>query len=322
MPDAALEAKFADYVGKAVGPAEVARDLVNEPMIRHWCEAMGDDNPVYVDRDAAGQSVHGGIVAPPTMMQAWILKGYEMALDTEPEDLQEELHAVFNSHGYSGVVATNCDQGYTRYLRPGDRVSSVMTIESISEEKATAVGTGYFIETKTTFLDQNEEEIGWMTFRVLKFKPQEGQPAPEASADGAAPAPPGRIRPPLSQDVAWWWKEGIENGKLLIQKCSDCGALRHPPRPICGECQSMDWGSIESAGKGVVHSYVIMHHPPLPGYEMPMAVGLIDLEEGTRVVAGIEGVALDAVEIGMNVQCNIEELDASGFSGPVFRPVD
>jgi uncharacterized OB-fold protein len=321
MPDAALEAKFKDYVGKAVGPAEVGRDVVNEPMIRHWCEAMGDDNPAYTDSEAAGKSVHGGIVAPPTMMQAWILKGYEMALDTEPEDLQEELHAIFNEHGYSGVVATNCDQGYTRYLRPGDRVSAVMTIESISEEKATAVGIGYFIETKTTFLDQNDEEIGWMTFRVLKFKPQEGQEAAAPGDDGGAPAPPGRIRPPLSQDVAWWWNDGIQQGRLLIQKCSACGVLRHPPRPSCGECQSMEWEHVESSGKGVVHSYVIMHHPPLPGYEMPMAVGLIDLEEGTRLVAGIEGVPLDAVEIGMHVQCTIEELDASGFKGPVFRPV-
>ena len=51
MPDTALEAKFAAYVGKAVGPAEIARDPVSEPMIRHWCEAMGDTNPVYVDAD-------------------------------------------------------------------------------------------------------------------------------------------------------------------------------------------------------------------------------------------------------------------------------
>ncbi len=319
MPDAALEAKFAKYVGKAVGPAERSRDPVNESMIRHWCEAMGDRDPVYTDAEAAGKSVHGGIVAPPMMLQAWMLKGYEMALETEPEDLQEELHALFDAHGYTGVIATNCDQGYTRYLHPGDRVSSLMTIEAISEEKATAVGIGYFVETRTTFLDQNEEEIGWMTFRVLKFKPQAGQPD-AAAGDDAAPPPPGRIRPPLSADVGWWWEDGIQQGKLLIQRCSACAVLRHPPRPICGECHSMDWEHVESTGVGVVHSYVIMHHPPLPGYEMPMAVGLIDLEEGTRVVAGIEGVALDQVEIGMRVQCSIEELDASGFKGPVFRP--
>ena len=48
-------------------------DLVNEPMIRHWCEVMGDENPVYTDPEAAKNSLHGGIVAPPTMLQTWIL---------------------------------------------------------------------------------------------------------------------------------------------------------------------------------------------------------------------------------------------------------
>lgn len=315
-----LEAEIREYVGKAIGPAAVARDLVNQPMIRQWCEAMGDADPVYTDEKAAEKSIHDGIVAPPTMLQAWILKGYEMALETEPEDLQEKLHALFDAYGYTGVIATNCEQGYTRYLRPGDRVSSMMTIEAISEEKATAVGVGYFVETRTTFLDQKEEEVGWMTFRVLKFKPQEGERA-VVSGDDESPPLPGRIRPPLSQDVGWWWQDGIEQGKLLIQRCDACGVLRHPPRPICGECQSMEWNHVESTGKGVVHSYVIMHHPPLPGYEMPMAVGLIDLEEGTRVVAGIEGIALDEVEIGMHVECSIEGLDATGFHAPVFRPV-
>lgn len=320
MGNEALEAEIQKYVGKEVGPPEVGRDVVNAPMIRHWCEAMADTNPVYTDEAVAAKSAHGGLVAPPTMMQAWVLKGYEMALDTEPEDLQEELHAVFNAAGYTGVVATNCVQGYSRYLKPGDQVSSVMTIESISEEKATGVGIGYFVETRTSFRDQDNEEIGWMTFRVLKFKPPENTAAPAASEDGAPAPKPGRIRPPMSQDVEWWWK-GVENDMLLIQKCSDCGALRHPTRPICHQCQSMNWEHIESKGEGTIHSHVIMHHPPLPGYEMPLAVGLIDLAEGTRVVASLDGIPHDKIEIGMPVQCTIEVVDDSGFKVPVFRPV-
>ena len=45
-------------------------------MIRHWCEAMGDTNPVYIDAEAAAASVHGGIVAPPTMLQAWVMRPF------------------------------------------------------------------------------------------------------------------------------------------------------------------------------------------------------------------------------------------------------
>ena len=74
-----LEAKLKQYVGVATGPARIAPEAVNEAMIRHWCEAMGDRNPVYTDPAAAKDSVHGGIVAPPTMMQAWLLRGFAMA---------------------------------------------------------------------------------------------------------------------------------------------------------------------------------------------------------------------------------------------------
>ena len=124
--------------------------------------------------------MHGGIVAPPVMLQAWILGGLEMA-DTSagPKNKQHELHKLLSEHGYTGVVATNTEQEYTRYLRPGDRVTAVTTIESISDEKATGLGIGYFIETRTDFRDQQDEPLGSITFRVLKFKP-----AQQAAADG------------------------------------------------------------------------------------------------------------------------------------------
>ena len=40
----------------------------------------------------------------------------------DPNDKQKELHRILTEAGYAGVVATDCEQEYTRYLRPGDRV--------------------------------------------------------------------------------------------------------------------------------------------------------------------------------------------------------
>ena len=157
MPDEALEKAFAAFVGVEFGPPDVGRDAVNEPMIRQWCDAMGDRNPVYVDPEAAGGSAHGHVVAPPTMLMAWTLGGFDMAdANRPPENRQQELHALFEEHGYSGVVATNCEQEYVRYLEPGDVVSSQGVIESISEEKATALGIGHFIVTRTSFRDAKD----------------------------------------------------------------------------------------------------------------------------------------------------------------------
>jgi len=320
IPKEAFERQLQAYVGQEIGPPEVAPDHVNEAMIRHWCEVLGDANPAYTDVDAAKKSLHGSIVAPPTMLQTWILEGYPMALPSDgPRDKQQELHALFDAQGYTGVVATNCDQGYDRYLVPGDRVHATTLIETISEEKATALGIGYFIETRTTFRDQNDAPVGWMVFRVLKFKPSQ-QPAAAPSSESAAPSAPVRLRPPRAHDNAWWW-EKIDAGELHIQRCAECGALRHPPRPMCGQCQSLEWDSIVSTGRGVVHSYVIMHHPPIPGYGFPIAVALIDLEEGTRIVSNVVGCELDEVAIGMQVELLIEKVDDE-LTLPLFKPAN
>lgn len=315
-----LEAKLRGYVGQVTGPPAVGPDPVNEAMIRHWCEAMGDGNPVYVDRSAAEKSVHAGLVAPPTMLQAWSMRGMAMAEPIEPEgDLQLSIHGLLTEAGYPSVVATNSEQGYTRYLRPGDQVVARTVIEAVSEQKATALGVGYFIDTRTTFTDQHGEELGWMTFRVLKFKPNQPAAAASEGAAGAAPAKPRRLRPPLGHDNQWWW-EGIAAGELRIQRCSDCGTLRHPPRPMCGKCRSIHWGWIVSQGAGTVHSYVVLHHPPVPGYEYPLPVVLVDLDEGTRIVANVSGCAPGEIRIGMRVQARIEPVDDE-MRLPFFHPV-
>jgi uncharacterized OB-fold protein len=90
---------------------------------------------------------------------------------------------------------------------------------------------------------------------------------------------------------------------------------------MCGDCQSIEWDSIACSGKGCVHSYVIMHHPPIPGYGFPIAVGLIDLEEGTRIVSNIVGCELDDVHVGMKVELSIENVDEE-MKLPLFKPAN
>ena len=315
----AFEKELYTYVGVSAAAPEVARDEVNEAMIRRWCDVIEDENPAYTDEQAAKQSVHGGLVAPPTMLQAWVLPGIEMVEwgVGEPKTTQQKLHKFLTDHGFSGVVATNCDQSFERYLKVGDRITGHTIIESISEEKATALGVGYFIVTRTRFVDQNENEVGSMSFRVLKFKPAQ---ATTQAAEDSAPAPttPTRLKPPMGHDNGWWWN-GINEDKLLIQRCSECQTLRHPPRPMCGECRSTKWDSVESSGRGTVYSYTVMHHPKIPGYEYPLPVALINLEDGTRIVSNIIDCAVDDVHIGMPVQLIIQESDPS-LKLPFFRP--
>jgi acyl dehydratase len=157
-------------VGIESDEPQLARDPVNQPMIRHWCDAIGDDNPVYTEPDFAKQSHFGRIVAPPTMLQAWTmpgLKGHRRAVDPDkPSPL-----AILDEAGFTSVVATNCEQEYRRYLEPGDLLSLTSTIDSISDEKKTGLGVGHFVTQRMTYRDQNGEIVAEMLFRLLKFRP-------------------------------------------------------------------------------------------------------------------------------------------------------
>ncbi|MDQ1395365.1 MAG: uncharacterized protein QOG64_624, partial [Acidimicrobiaceae bacterium] len=132
------------FEGRTVGPPQPAPDPVNQPMIRHWCQAIGDTNPVYTDPDLAAATSHGGIIAPPAMLQAWVMRG-PAPRPTEGGTAQDELLRLLDSMGYTSVVATNCDQEYERDLRPADRLSMTTVIEAVSEEKKTALGAGHFV---------------------------------------------------------------------------------------------------------------------------------------------------------------------------------
>jgi len=322
MEKEALEAEIRSYVGKAIGPATVGRDPVNEPMIRQWCDAMGEKLPAYLDADAAKQSVHGEIVAPPTMLQAWVLEGWAMHEGyDEPRNEQQRLHSFLADNGYTGVLGTNTEETYTRYLKLGERVSALTVIEEISEEKATGVGLGYFITTRTRFENQDGETVGSMVFRVLRFKP--AQPAAAATSDGdaAIASKPSRIKPPMGQDNGWWWTRVAEDEILPIQRCIECQKLRHPPRPMCDDCGSAEFDSIPASGRGTIHTFTVIHYPQVPGYEYPIVAIIVDLEEGHRMASTLIDCKPEAVEIGQAVSMVIHE-DDDGFKIPLFRLVD
>ena len=308
---AAFEAKIRAYVGREMGPPKRGNDDVNLAMIRHWAEVTGDQNPLYTDAAFAAASSRKGIIAPPTMLGIWAMEGYPMAQGhTGQVDVQRELHNIFEAHGFTGVLGTNTLTEFHRELRPGDQVVSHTVIDNISAPKKTARGYGYFIETVTRFTDQQGHDVGRQVFRTLRFMPNAETVAANKTQGGGDTQlkAPTRIQSPRGHDNAWWW-EAIDQGKLLIQRCKSCGTLRHPPRPMCGQCQSLEWDSIESSLDGEVYSYTEISYPKFPGYPDPLLCGLIQLKEGTRIVANIAGCTPEAVHVGMKVKGRVERVD-------------
>ncbi len=99
-------------------------------------------------------------------------------------------------------------------------------------------------------------------------------------------------------------------GELRIQRCGECGALRHPPGPACLSCGAVrNQGYQVAEGTGSVYSYVVHRHPPVPGKQLPIIIALVELTEGPRVMAELTGVDPDEVQIGMPVRTKFIRID-------------
>jgi uncharacterized OB-fold protein/acyl dehydratase len=300
----------------AAGASEplLARDPVNLPIIENWIEAIGDTNPVYTDPEFAAASVHGGLVAPPAMVQVWTMAGQRREGDrTDPTGL---MVSALNEAGYTSVVATNCDQVYHRYLRHGEQLTVGTSLIDLIGPKRTALGEGWFFTTRSTWYSGGEP-VATMDFRILKFRPREAgaqaQPTKQAELN-LGPV----MRPVISPDTAFFWA-GTAVGEMRIQSCGDCGALRHPPGPMCMECGSPNPKYVVAHGTGEVFSYVVHHHPPVPGKRLPIVIALVELTEGVRVLAEMVGVEPGQVEIGMPVVADFLKVDDE-LTLPAWRP--
>jgi hypothetical protein len=88
----------------------------------------------------------------------------------------------------------------------------------------------------------------------------------------------------------------LEEEKLMGSKCNGCGARFIPPRPICTEChkQEMDWDQVEGKGKLVSFTCIAVGPPSMKaeGFDRknPYCLGVVELADGLRVVARIQGV--------------------------------
>jgi uncharacterized protein len=129
-----------------------------------------------------------------------------------------------------------------------------------------------------------------------------------------------RPAPATSPDTEFFWN-GLREQKLLFQRCTECGALRNPPRPMCPECRSLAWEPIESSGRGTVYCYVMPLEPRFPFFDYPYIVVLVQLDEGVRLVSNLCGIGPADVTVGMPVEVYYQTFD-NDLVLHQFRPTE
>ena len=125
--------------------------------------------------------------------------------------------------------------------------------------------------------------------------------------------------PIINADSAPYW-QGAREGRLLLQRCGECGVLRFFPRYLCPACASESTEWVEAAGRGTVQSFTIVHRAAFPEFQAraPYVIALIDLAEGPRMMTNIVGEDALQVEIGDAVQVTFEDRGTNGAKVPQF----
>jgi uncharacterized OB-fold protein len=118
-----------------------------------------------------------------------------------------------------------------------------------------------------------------------------------------------------------YW-EGIAQGELRIQRCTQCERHVFYPRSLCPHCHSDQLTWVVASGKGHIYSYTVAHRAFGPfAAETPFVVAIVELEEGVRLMTRIIGAPRERITIGAAVRVSFEQV-AGRPPLPFFRLVE
>src|SRR4029079_4094190 len=129
----------------------------------------------------------------------------------------------------------------------------------------------------------------------------------------------GRVLPELTDLNDFLWKSG-EDGKLLFQRCSECGELRHPPSAVCPYCRSHEWAPAAVSGRAVVTGFTLNEQMWIPSFPPTYVIAFVAIEEDDRIrlTTNLVNVPADDVFVGMKVQVVFEHAEDVWI--PLFEP--
>jgi uncharacterized OB-fold protein len=122
-----------------------------------------------------------------------------------------------------------------------------------------------------------------------------------------------------TQDTREYW-EGCRRHELLIQRCRKCGVFRFYPRPMCPDCNSMEFEWAKAGGKGRVYSWTVAVRQFHPAFEVPYVIAIVELEEGVRMTTNVINCKPEELFVGMPVKVVFEDVTEE-TTIPKFRPI-
>ena len=127
--------------------------------------------------------------------------------------------------------------------------------------------------------------------------------------------------PSVTDDTRPFW-DACRRRELVVQRCTGCGAFRHPPSPVCWRCRRFphEWARV--SGRGTVFSFAVGHRAFMAELteHVPYTVVVVALDDapGVRLVSNLIGPRAEEARIGLPVEVAFEEV-APEVLVPRFR---
>lgn len=123
---------------------------------------------------------------------------------------------------------------------------------------------------------------------------------------------------PTTLTEPFW--QACRDGRLIVQRCADCGRYVFTPQAFCRYCLGPRLGWVASAGIGVIVTYTVVWRPQTPAFVAPYVVAVVRVDEGYELITNIVGSAAAEVSIGARVRVRFVPL-TQDISLPCFELV-
>jgi hypothetical protein len=131
----------------------------------------------------------------------------------------------------------------------------------------------------------------------------------------------GPLPVPTPESRPFW--EAARRHELALPRCRACGKLHFYPRAACPHCLSPEIAWQRVSGRGVVHTFTVVHRGGR-GFPLgpPYVLAIVELAEGPRLMTNLVGVEPDParLRIGMPVEVAFEDVTPE-VTLPRFRPL-
>jgi len=113
-----------------------------------------------------------------------------------------------------------------------------------------------------------------------------------------------------------YWREIPQRYRLEAGKCKKCGKIFFPPRLICDACKSKEFEKIILKKEGKLLTFTVIRVAPTEFTDQaPYAMGIVELNEGVKILTQIADCNFDKLEIGMPLRIEFRKISQEGEAG-------